>query len=156
MRKHSGQSKTKHQSRIKPGTHQADADTDADADELVATKADCVVGSCRQRLGQSCPASKLPWQTKPTLDTRRPSSMSVLRLRKKKCLSVPAGGSSLLHWFASWTANQMDANSTCRIGWKKADEDQLQPTVRNTLRKLSRPTNKNCPMAYRRLGVFRV
>ncbi|ROL52718.1 Calcium-responsive transactivator [Anabarilius grahami] len=28
---------------------------------------------------------------------------------------------------------------------KKADEDQLQPAVRNTLRKLSRATNKNCP-----------
>ncbi|ROL50196.1 hypothetical protein DPX16_14850 [Anabarilius grahami] len=40
-----------------------------------------------------------------------------------------------------------EANSTCRIGRKKADEDQLQPTVRNTLRKLSQPTNKNCPTA---------
>ncbi|ROL55149.1 hypothetical protein DPX16_5434 [Anabarilius grahami] len=38
---------------------------------------------------------------------------------------------------------------------KKADEDQLQPTVRNTLRKLSRPMHKNCPMADRRLGVIR-
>ncbi|ROI64780.1 hypothetical protein DPX16_3327 [Anabarilius grahami] len=37
-----------------------------------------------------------------------------------------------------------DSNSTFRIGRKKADEDQLQPTVRNTLRKLSRPTKKNC------------
>ncbi|ROI15533.1 hypothetical protein DPX16_13085 [Anabarilius grahami] len=45
-----------------------------------------------------------------------------------------------------------DADSTCRIGRKKADEDQLQPTVQNTLRKLSRPTNKNCPVANRRLG----
>ncbi|ROL41866.1 hypothetical protein DPX16_3494 [Anabarilius grahami] len=33
-----------------------------------------------------------------------------------------------------------NANSTCRIGRKKADEDQLQPAVRNTLRKVSRPT----------------
>ncbi|ROL43992.1 hypothetical protein DPX16_10276 [Anabarilius grahami] len=45
-----------------------------------------------------------------------------------------------------------DADSTCRIGRKKADEDQLQPTVRNTLRKLSRLTKKNCPTADRRLG----
>ncbi|ROL43612.1 hypothetical protein DPX16_13543 [Anabarilius grahami] len=37
---------------------------------------------------------------------------------------------------------------------KKTDEDQPQPTVRNTLRILSRPANKNCPMADRRLGVF--
>ncbi|ROL55216.1 G2/M phase-specific E3 ubiquitin-protein ligase [Anabarilius grahami] len=44
-----------------------------------------------------------------------------------------------------------NADSTCRIGRKKADEDQLQPTVRNTLRKLSRPTKKNCPTADRRL-----
>ncbi|ROL51889.1 hypothetical protein DPX16_19408 [Anabarilius grahami] len=44
-----------------------------------------------------------------------------------------------------------DADSTFRIGRKKGDEDQLQPTVRNTLRKLSRPTNKNCQMADRRL-----
>ncbi|ROI15437.1 Tetraspanin-33 [Anabarilius grahami] len=34
---------------------------------------------------------------------------------------------------------------------KKTDEGQLQPTVRNTLRKLSRPTNKNCPTADCRL-----
>ncbi|ROI15087.1 hypothetical protein DPX16_15528 [Anabarilius grahami] len=34
---------------------------------------------------------------------------------------------------------------------KKAEEDQLQLTVRNTLRKLSRPTNKNCLTADRRL-----
>ncbi|ROL41015.1 hypothetical protein DPX16_22858 [Anabarilius grahami] len=45
-----------------------------------------------------------------------------------------------------------DADATCRIGRKKANEDQLQPTVRNTLRKLSRPTNKNCPTADRWLG----
>ncbi|ROL48955.1 hypothetical protein DPX16_1895 [Anabarilius grahami] len=45
-----------------------------------------------------------------------------------------------------------DADSTFRIGRKKANEDQLQPTVRNTLRKLSRPTNKNCQTADRRLG----
>ncbi|ROL52884.1 hypothetical protein DPX16_8447 [Anabarilius grahami] len=45
------------------------------------------------------------------------------------------------------------ADSTCRIGRKKADEDQLQPTVRNTLRKLSRPTKKNCPMADHQLVV---
>ncbi|ROI15550.1 hypothetical protein DPX16_2497 [Anabarilius grahami] len=44
-----------------------------------------------------------------------------------------------------------DADSTFRIGRKKADEDQLQPMVRNTLRKLSRPTKKNCPTADRRL-----
>ncbi|ROL52892.1 hypothetical protein DPX16_8455 [Anabarilius grahami] len=46
-----------------------------------------------------------------------------------------------------------DADSTCRLGRKKADEDQLQPTVRNTLRKLSRPTNKNCPTADRQLDT---
>ncbi|ROL42708.1 hypothetical protein DPX16_14115 [Anabarilius grahami] len=45
-----------------------------------------------------------------------------------------------------------DAGSTCRIGRKKADEDRLQLTVRNILRKLSRPMNKNCPTADRRLG----
>ncbi|ROK35872.1 hypothetical protein DPX16_17615 [Anabarilius grahami] len=44
-----------------------------------------------------------------------------------------------------------DADSTFRIGRKKADEDQLQPTVRDTLRKLSRLTNKNCQTADRRL-----
>ncbi len=67
----------------------------------------------------------------------------------------------LVHWFASWTANQndqmarlTDADSTCRIGRKKADENQLQLTVWNTLRKLSRPTNKNRPTADHRLGVF--
>ncbi|ROL49348.1 hypothetical protein DPX16_15674 [Anabarilius grahami] len=45
-----------------------------------------------------------------------------------------------------------DADSTCRIGRKKADEDQLQSTVQNILKKLRRPTNKNCPMVDRRLG----
>ncbi|ROL43674.1 hypothetical protein DPX16_0318 [Anabarilius grahami] len=44
-----------------------------------------------------------------------------------------------------------NADSTFRIGRKKAGEDQLQPTVQNTLRKLSRPTKKNCPTADRRL-----
>ncbi len=68
---------------LKPGKHKTDAD------ELVATKADCGVGSCQQHLGPK------PWHTKPTLDTRRQSSKSVLCLCKKKCLSVPAGGSSL-------------------------------------------------------------
>ncbi|ROL44243.1 Autophagy-related protein 16-2 [Anabarilius grahami] len=47
-----------------------------------------------------------------------------------------------------------DADSTFRIGRKKADEDQLEPTVRNTPRKLSRPSKKNCQTADRRLGVF--
>ncbi|ROL53902.1 hypothetical protein DPX16_19588 [Anabarilius grahami] len=47
-----------------------------------------------------------------------------------------------------------DADSTCRIGRKKANEDQLQPTVQNTLTKLSRPTKKNCPTADRRLVDF--
>ncbi len=54
----------------------------------------------------------------------------------------------LVHWFASWTANQNDQMARLTESFmsnrpKKADEDQLQPTVRNTLRKLSRPTNKN-------------
>ncbi|ROL47043.1 hypothetical protein DPX16_20695 [Anabarilius grahami] len=40
-----------------------------------------------------------------------------------------------------------------RISRKKADEDQLQPTMRNTLRKLSRLTNKNCLTVDRRLGL---
>ncbi len=53
---------------LKPGKHQADAN------ELVAMKAYCRVSSCWQRLGP-----KLPWHTKLTLDTRRPSSTSVLR-----------------------------------------------------------------------------
>ncbi|ROI15201.1 hypothetical protein DPX16_9000 [Anabarilius grahami] len=44
-----------------------------------------------------------------------------------------------------------NADSTFRIGRKKADEDQLQPTVWNTLRKLSRPVKKNCLTADRRL-----
>ncbi|ROI37146.1 hypothetical protein DPX16_3084 [Anabarilius grahami] len=35
---------------------------------------------------------------------------------------------------------------------KKADKDQLQPTVWDTLRKLSRPTNKKCPTADSRLA----
>ncbi|ROK15727.1 hypothetical protein DPX16_10031 [Anabarilius grahami] len=48
-----------------------------------------------------------------------------------------------------------DVDSTCRIGRKKTDEDQLQPTVRNTLRKLSRPMKKNCPTADRRLEAER-
>ncbi|ROJ10879.1 hypothetical protein DPX16_0321 [Anabarilius grahami] len=42
----------------------------------------------------------------------------------------------------------------CQISRKKGDEDQLQLTVWNTLRKLSRPTNKNCQTADCRLGVF--
>ncbi|ROK76659.1 hypothetical protein DPX16_4664 [Anabarilius grahami] len=65
------------------GTHEADAD------ELVATKADCGVGSRWQRLGP-----KLPRHTELMLDSRRPSSTSILRLLKMKCLSIPAGGSS--------------------------------------------------------------
>ncbi|ROL49480.1 hypothetical protein DPX16_15806 [Anabarilius grahami] len=36
---------------------------------------------------------------------------------------------------------------------KKADENQLHQTVRNTLRKLSRPTNKNCLTADHRLDT---
>ncbi|ROK35674.1 Regulating synaptic membrane exocytosis protein 3 [Anabarilius grahami] len=48
--------------------------------------------------------------------------------------------------------DELQYDSTCRIGRKKADEDQLQPTVQNTLRKLSRQTNKNCPTASRRLA----
>ncbi|ROL42693.1 SH3 domain-containing kinase-binding protein 1 [Anabarilius grahami] len=55
---------------------------------------------------------------------------------------------------SSVSRRRPDADSTCQIGRKKADEDQLQPTVWNTLRKLSRPTKKNCPTADRRLGVF--
>ncbi len=47
------------------------------ADELVVTKADCGVGTRRQRLGP-----KLSWHTKPTFDTRLPSSTSVLRLSR--------------------------------------------------------------------------
>ncbi|ROL42121.1 hypothetical protein DPX16_1306 [Anabarilius grahami] len=57
-------------------------------------------------------------------------------------------GNVMLPYVSSQNANQSslslpNADSTCRISRKKADEDQLQPTVRNTLRKLSRPTNKN-------------
>ncbi len=67
-------------------------------------------------------------------------------------------GFFLMHWFAirwpDWPTSS-DTDSTCRIGWKKADEDQLQPTAWNTLRKLSRTTNKNFPTADRRLGVYR-
>ncbi len=47
------------------------------ADELVVTKADCGVSSRRQRLGP-----KLSCHTKPTFDTRLPSSTSVLRLSR--------------------------------------------------------------------------
>ncbi|ROJ25261.1 hypothetical protein DPX16_20074 [Anabarilius grahami] len=53
---------------------------------------------------------------------------------------------------SSVSRRRPDADSTCQIGRKKADEDQPQPTVWNTLRKLSRPTKKNCPTADRRLG----
>ncbi|ROL51887.1 hypothetical protein DPX16_19406 [Anabarilius grahami] len=38
-----------------------------------------------------------------------------------------------------------NADSTFRIGRKKADEDQLQPTVWNTLRKLSRADEEKLP-----------
>ncbi len=107
---------------FKPGTHQADTD------ELVAMKADCGVGS---RLGP-----KLPWHTKPTLDTRRQSSTSILRLSRALVCQLNSQ--------SEWSDGPTDRRaSPCRIGRKKADEDQLQPTVRNTLRKLSRPTNKN-------------
>ncbi len=68
----------------------------------------------------------------------------------------------LAHWFASWTANQndqIDQRAPTLIkhvesAEKKAHEDQLQPTVQNTLRKLSQPTNKNCPTSDRQLGVY--
>ncbi|ROL41106.1 Coagulation factor VIII [Anabarilius grahami] len=56
----------------------------------------------------------------------------------------------MIRWPDGPTSSNVD--STFRIGRKKADEDQLQPTVWNTLRKLSRPTKKNCPTADRRLG----
>ncbi len=110
---------------LNPGTHQVD--------ELVVMKADCGVGSHRQRLGP-----KLPWNTKPTLDTRRPSSTFVL------CLS-----SALVHQLNSQSEWP---DSTCQIGRKKANKDQLQPTVRNTLTKLSWLTNKKLP--YIRLLVW--
>ncbi|ROL01473.1 hypothetical protein DPX16_2042 [Anabarilius grahami] len=58
----------------------------------------------------------------------------------------------MIRWPDGQTSS--NADSTFQIGRKKADEDQLQPTVRNTLRKPSRPTKKNCPTADRRLGVF--
>ncbi|ROL53538.1 hypothetical protein DPX16_21787 [Anabarilius grahami] len=73
-----------------------------------------------------------------------------------KCLFIPAGGSS--YWANRWLGQSELSDgptdrraSTCRIGQKKADEDQLQPMVRDTLRKLSRPTNKKCLMADHRL-----
>ncbi len=80
---------------VQPGTHQANAD------ELVATKADCGVGSPRQHLGP-----KLPWHTKPTRDTQRPSSTSVL------CFSR-ALVNSQSEWSEGPTSS--DADSTCRI-----------------------------------------
>ncbi|ROL54002.1 hypothetical protein DPX16_15600 [Anabarilius grahami] len=90
---------------VKARTHQADAD------ELVVTKADCGVAVAER------PIRMIRWPDGPT---------------------------------------SSEADLTFRIGRKKADEDQLQPTVRNTLRKLSRPTNKNCPMADRRLVRYLV
>ncbi|ROJ25450.1 hypothetical protein DPX16_3615 [Anabarilius grahami] len=57
----------------------------------------------------------------------------------------------MIRWPDGLTSS--DADSTFRIGRKKADEDQLQSTVRKTLRKLSWPTKKNCPTADRRHGA---
>ncbi|ROL47117.1 hypothetical protein DPX16_18915 [Anabarilius grahami] len=81
------------------------------------------------------------------------STESVLRLRKMKCQQVAVAEQPIrmIRWPNRPTSS--DANSTCRNGRKKADKDQLQPTVRNTLRKLSRPTNKNCPAADRQLDM---
>ncbi len=45
-------------------------------------------------------------------------------------------------------AQLTDADLTCQIGREKADDDQLQLMVRNTLRKLSQPMNKNCLSAW--------
>ncbi len=103
------------------GTHQADAD------ELVATKADCGVGSCRQRLGP-----KLPWHTKPTLDTRWPSSTSVLyqQVAVISCTGSPAEQPIRMIRWPDWPTSS-EADSTCRR------------CGTHTLRKLSRPTNKN-------------
>ncbi len=85
---------------VKPGTHQADAD------ELVATKADCGVGSRQQRLGP-----KLPWHTKPMLDTRRPSSMSVLRLSRALV--------RLLNSQSEWSDGPTDRRAPSPIQQKK-------------------------------------
>ncbi|ROL53782.1 hypothetical protein DPX16_9482 [Anabarilius grahami] len=43
-----------------------------------------------------------------------------------------------------WT-DELRRDSTCRIGRKKADEDQLQPTVWNTLRKLKSADKQKLP-----------
>ncbi|ROJ29364.1 hypothetical protein DPX16_13808 [Anabarilius grahami] len=98
----------------------------------------------------------LAW-IRPTAGSRRPRSTSVRRLREMKFLSEQQAAVAeqpirMIRWPDGPTSSNGD--STFRIGRKKADEDQLQPTVWNTLRKLSRPTKKNCPTADRRLGVF--
>ncbi len=121
-------------------THQAVVD------ELMAMKADCGVGSPRQPLDP-----KLPWHTKLTLDTRRPNSTSVLRLSRALVRQ--------LNRQSEWSDGPPDRwaqmpKSACQISRKKPDEYQLQPMVQNTPRKLSRPTNKNCPTANYRLCVF--
>ncbi len=67
----------------------------------MATKADCGVSSRRQRLGL-----KLPWNTKPTLDTCRPSSTSVLRISR-----------ALVH--------QLNSQSE----WSDSPTDQRAPTA---------------------------
>ncbi|ROI15961.1 hypothetical protein DPX16_14173 [Anabarilius grahami] len=89
---------------------------------------------------------------------QRARSTSVLRLRDMKCLSEQQAAVAeqpirMIRWPDGPTSSNGD--STFRIGRKKADEDQLQPTVWNTLRKLSRPTKKTCPTADRRLGCSR-
>jgi len=124
---------------FKAGRHQADAD------ELVVTKADCRVGSCRQRHVVRCS----------TADGQvvRPFCVCVRwNVFLYQLVAVAEQPIRMIRW-PDWPTSS-NADSTCRIGRKQADEDQLQPTVRNTQRKLSQPTNKNCPTTDRRLGVF--
>ncbi len=106
-------------SHIKPGTHQADAD------ELVAMKADCGVGSRRQRLGP-----KLPWHTKLTLDTRRPSSTSVLHLSHALVRQLNSQSE------CSHGPTDRQALTPIQHVESAEKKSQLQPMAQNTLRNL--------------------
>lgn len=71
----------------------------------------------------------------------------------------------LVHWFASLTANQNDQmalRASTPIQHVESAEKKptrtnfsWRPTAWNTLKKLSRPINKNYRTADRRFGVFR-
>ncbi len=143
-------SKTKHQSRIKPGTHQADAN------ELAVTKAGCVVGSfwVKVALRQSCTDTPSRHSTPdgqiahPFCACVRRNAFLYQQVAGVLCTGLPAEQPIRMIRWPDWPMSY-DTDLTCRIDRKKADEDQLQPMVR-----VPHWENKNGPTAYRQLGVL--